>query len=115
MNHTVPNTPKDFVETMLRSSLEADDLVQENINDRRLREAHTHTAVNGFIAALALENLHRFAPDTADALAEQLNHALIAGDLAGPTYRMAKQLGHDPDQWLTESKERAALRKAKAP
>jgi urocanate hydratase len=111
VNHTVPDSPSDFVEAMLRSSLEADRLMQENINDRWLREAHTHTAVNGLIAAIAMENLRRFAPDTADELAEALNHALTAGDLAGPVYRMAKQLGHDPDQWLTEFNERAARRK----
>ncbi|MEU0656056.1 hypothetical protein ABZ485_27960 [Streptomyces albogriseolus] len=113
MTLETPKTPAAFVETMLRSTIEADELVQENINDRWLREAHTHTAVNGFIAAIALENLRRFAPETADELAENLHQGLIAGDLAGPAYRMAKQLGHDPDQWLTEHKEREARRKAK--
>lgn len=108
---STPQTPTAFVEAMLRSSIEADELVQENINDRWLREAHTHTAVNGLIAAMALENLRRFAPDTADALANQLAATLIAGDIAGPVYRTAKALGHDPEQWLAEHQERAARRK----
>lgn len=112
-NFLSPESPRDFVETMIRSSIEADELVSENINDRWLREAHTHTAVNGYVAAMAMEALRRFNPDTADALAEQLKQTLTAGDLSGPTYRAAQALGHDPDQWLTEFNERAARRKAK--
>jgi hypothetical protein len=108
-----PKTPKAFVETMLRSSLEADQLASENINNRWLREAHTHSAVNGFIAAMAMEMLRRHNPDVADDVADQLDRFLTAGDLAGPVYRAAKGLGHDPDQWLTEHQERAARRKAK--
>ncbi|MGY0065158.1 hypothetical protein ACWY4P_53555 (plasmid) [Streptomyces sp. LZ34] len=107
-----PKTPREFAETMIRSTIEADRLADENINDRWLREAHTHTAVNGYIAAMAIEALRRFAPSSADALAEYLNRVLTAGDLAGPAYRTAKGLGHDPDQWIAQFDERAARRKA---
>ncbi|MFH8813075.1 hypothetical protein ACH4GZ_38750 [Streptomyces hygroscopicus] len=110
-----PKTPREFVETMLRSSVEADRLADENINDRYLLEAHTHSAVNGYVAATAMEMLRLHAPDTADALAEHLDHVLTAGDLAGPVYRTAKGLGHDPDQWIAQFEERAARRKANTP
>lgn len=113
-NFDTPKTPAAFVETMLRSSIEADRLVSEYINDAPLRQAETHAAVNGFIAAMAMESLRRFAPDAADDLADQLDRVLTAGDLASPAYRTAKALGHDPDQWLAEFEERAARRKAKA-
>lgn len=113
MNHTVPDSPSSFAEAMLRSTIEADELASERINDRWLREAHTHTAVNGLVAALAMEVLRDHAPDAAEAVTDQLNHIITAGDLGGPTYRIAKALGYDPDQWLAEFKERAALRKAK--
>lgn len=110
-----PKTPREFVETTLRTAIEADQLVTENINDRYLREAHTHTTVNAFIASMAMESLRRFAPDAADSLAEQLDHIFTAGDIGGPAYRTAKALGHDPDQWIAAHHERAALRKAKTP
>lgn len=107
-----PKTPRAFAEAMLRSSIEADELCMERINDRWLREAHTHTAVNGFIAAMAMESLRRFAPATADELADQLDRILTAGDIRGPAYRAAQALGFEPDQWLTKHEERAARRKA---
>ncbi|MFJ5294497.1 hypothetical protein [Streptomyces sp. NPDC088348] len=105
-----PKTPHAFVETMLRSSIEADLLASENINDRWLREAHMHTAVNGFIAAMAIEALRRWAPDEANDTVDHLDQILTAGDLAGSAYRTAKGLGHDPDQWIEEFNERAARR-----
>ena len=108
-----PKTPRDLIEAMLRSSLDADRLVQENINDRWLREAHTHTTVNGHVAAMALEMLRQNAPQIADELAEHLHDTLVAGDLAGPTYRAALALSFDPDRWNTEFNERAARRGAK--
>ncbi|GHB55949.1 hypothetical protein GCM10010331_49780 [Streptomyces xanthochromogenes] len=109
-----PDTPRGFIEAMLRSSLEADQLAQENINNRWLREAHTHTAVNGHIAALALEMLRRHAPQAAEGLAEGLHLTLTRGDLAGPVYRVAIALGFEPDQWITEHNERAARRQEAA-
>lgn len=109
-----PKTPREFVETMLRSSIEADRLVSENINDRWLREAHTHTAVNGYVAALALEMLRRHAPKTADELAEHLHDTLVRGDLAGPSHRIAVALSFDPDRWIAEFDQRAASRKENA-
>lgn len=109
-----PKSPSEFVETMLRSALEADRLVSENINDRWLREAHTHTAINGFVAAMAMEYLRHVDSDTADHVAEELEAVFTRGDLAGPLYRIAKKLGHDPDQWIEKYEERAASRKAKA-
>ena len=109
-----PKTPRDFTEAMLRSSLEADQLAQENINDRRLLEAHTHTAVNGHIAAMAMEMLRHHAPRIADELAEHLHDTLVMGDLAGPTYRCATALSFDPDQWIADFNERAARRATKA-
>lgn len=108
-----PDTPRGFIEAMLRSSLDADRLVEENINDRWRREAHTHTAVNGHVAAMALEMLRQNAPQIADELAEHLHDSLVAGDLAGPTYRAALALSFDPDQWIAEFNERAASRGAK--
>lgn len=109
-----PSTPREYTEAMIRSAIEADLLVQERINDRWLREAHTHTAVNGFIAAMAMESLRRFAPETADNLAEHLTRVLAGGDLEGAAYRTAKGLNFDPDQWIAEFNKRAALRKANA-
>ncbi|MFC9736141.1 hypothetical protein ACFWG5_34280 [Streptomyces hydrogenans] len=111
MSGTVPKTPKRFTETFLRSAIEADKLASENINDRWLREAHTHSAVNGYAAAVAIEMLRRHNPDVATAIAEHLEQVLTAGDLAGPTYRTAQGLGFDPDQWLAEHQERAQRRK----
>lgn len=108
-----PKTPKAFIEAMLRSSIEADQLVMENINDRLLREAHTHTAINGYIAAMAMEMLRRHNPAIADSLTDHLDGVFTRGDVGGTTYRTAQALGHDPDQWLTEHQERAARRKAK--
>lgn len=108
-----PKNPREFIETMLRSSIEADRLASENINDRWLLEAHTHTAVNGHVAAMAMEMLRQNAPQVADDLAEHLNDTLTRGDLGGPTYRAAVALSFDPDQWITEHKERAAARGAK--
>lgn len=108
-----PKTPRDFAEAMLRSSLDADRLVQENINDRWLREAHTHTAVNGLVAALAMETLRRHASPAAEELAETLDCILTAGDLGGPAWRTANALGFNPDQWETEFAERATTRAAK--
>ena len=109
-----PKTPRDFAETMIRSTIEADRLADENINDRWLREAHTHTVVNGYIAALAMEVLRRHAPNAAADLAEQLDRTLTGGDVGGSAYRIAKALGCDPDQWIAEFEERAARRKAKS-
>nr|WSX25513.1 hypothetical protein OG690_38160 [Streptomyces tubercidicus] len=111
-SHADPSTPREYTESMIRSAIEADRLVQERINDRYLREAHTHTAVNGFIAAMAMECLRRFAPDSANDLAEHLTRVLASGDLEGTAYRTAKGLNFDPDQWIAEFNERAALRKA---
>ncbi|MBD0743506.1 hypothetical protein [Streptomyces sp. CBMA152] len=111
--HT-PSTPREFIETMLRSSIEADLLASENINNRWLREAHTHAAVNGHVAAMAMEMLRQNAPDLADDLAEHLNDTLTLGDLAGPTYRAALALSFDPEQWITEFKERASHRREAA-
>lgn len=108
-----PKTPREFAEAMIRSTIEADRLADENINDRRLREAHTHSAVNGLIATMAMEMLRRHNPTIAAEVAQQLERILTAGDLAGPAYRTARALGHDPDQWITEFEERAARRKAK--
>jgi hypothetical protein len=108
-----PKTPREFVEAMLRSSLEGDRLADENINDRRLLEAHTHTAVNGHVAAMAMEMLRQNAPEVAADLAEHLHDTLVAGDLAGPTYRAALALSFDPDRWIAEHNERAARRAAK--
>jgi len=109
-----PKTPTEFVTAMLRSTIEADELIAERINDRWLREAHTHTSVNGFVAALAMETLRRFASEAANDLTEHLDQVITAGDIAGPAYRTAKSLDLNPDQWLAEFKERAALRKATA-
>ena len=109
-----PKTPAEFVQTVLRSSIEADRLATENINDRYLLEAHTHTAANGLIAALAMENLRRNAPDIADQLADQLDAIFTTGDIGGPAWRIAKRLGHDPDRWLAEHDERAARRREAA-
>lgn len=106
-----PKTPPQFVATMLRSSIEADRLASENINDRYLREAHTHSAVNGYVAAYALQVLHATDPEAAAQLAERLDQILTAGDIGGPAYRAAKSQGHDPDQWIAESDERAARRR----
>ncbi|MGA4875922.1 hypothetical protein [Streptomyces lydicamycinicus] len=111
---TIPETPKkprEFVEAMIRSAIEADLLVDERINDRWLREAHTHGAVNGYVAALALEMLRRHAPKSAEELAEYLHDTLVRGDLAGPTYRIATALSFDPDQWIAEFNERATRRR----
>lgn len=108
-----PKTSREFIETMLRSSLEADRLADENINDRHLLEAHTHAVVNGHVAAMALEMLRQNAPDVADDLAEHLHDTLVAGDIAGPTYRVAVALSFDPDQWIADFNERAARRGAK--
>lgn len=112
MTNTTPKTPAEFIETMLRSSIEADQLVAERINDRWFREAHTHTAINGFVAGMAMEMLRRHAPQVADDLAEHLDEILTAGDVGGPAYRTAKVVGCGPDQWIAEFNERAALRKA---
>lgn len=106
-----PKTPAAFVETCLRTCVEADLLASENINDRWLREAHTHTAVMAFVATTAMETLRHHAPEAADALAEHLDRVITAGDLGGPAYRTAKGLAHDPDQWIAAHEERAALRK----
>lgn len=111
-NTDTPKTPRAFVETMIRSCIEADQLASENINDRWLREAHTHSAVNGYTAAMAMEMLRRHNPDIARALADHLDQVFTAGDIGGPAYRTAQALGHDPDQWITEHQERAARRKA---
>lgn len=109
-----PKTPREFVETMLRSSIEADRLASENVNDRWLREAHTHTAVNGLVAAMAMEMLRRFADTAAESSANQLDQIVTAGDIGGPAYRMAQGLGFDPDQWIAEFGQRAASRKETA-
>lgn len=110
-NFDTPKTPRNFVEAMLRSSLEADQLVAENINDRWLREAHTHTAVNGLVAAMAMEALRRFSPEAADYTASNLSRILTAGDVAGPAYRFATGCNLAPEQWLAEFSERAAKRR----
>ncbi|MEW1803262.1 hypothetical protein ACIGO7_35605 [Streptomyces virginiae] len=107
-----PETLPEFIETMLRSCVEADRLFHENVNDRWLREAHTHTAVNGLIAAASLEAMREFAPSAGSDAAEWLEQILNAGDVAGPAYRLAKSLGHDPDQWIADFETRAAFRKA---
>lgn len=107
-----PKSPREFVETMLRSSVEADRLASENIDDHCLREAHHHSAVNGLVAGMALEMLRRFAPTAAESTVGQLDQILTAGDVAGPVYRMARGMGFDPDQWVAEHEERAALRTA---
>lgn len=109
-----PGTPAYYVEIMLRSSVEADRLAAERINDRWFLEAHTHTAVNGFIAAMAMEMLRRHNPDIARDVAEHIDEITTAGDLGGPAYRTAQAVGLDPDQWIREFNERAASRKAKA-
>ena len=109
-----PKTPREFAQTMIRSTIEADRLADENINDRYLLEAHTHTAVNGLVAALAMEVLRRHAPKAAAELAEQLDRTLTGGDIGGSAYRIAKALGCDLDQWIAEFDERAARRKAKS-
>jgi hypothetical protein len=108
-----PKTAAQFVETMLRSSIEADRLVSEHINNRDLCDAHTHDCVNAFIAAFAFHELRRTNPEAAEQLAEHLDHILTAGDIGGPAWRAPKALGHDPDQWIAEFNERAARRGAK--
>jgi uncharacterized protein YciW len=114
-NLETPKTPEAFVETMLRNAIEGDRLADEHINDRDLLDAHTHTTVNAYIAAAAMHTLQNVAPGKATALARGLAQILDAGDLAGPAYRAAKELGHDPDQWIADHQERAARRKAKTP
>lgn len=109
-----PGTPRYYAERMLRSSVEADRLAAERINDRWALEAHTHTAVNGLIAAMAMEMLRRHNPAIASELAERIDQITTAGDIGGPAYRTAQALGFDPDQWIAEFNERAALRTAKA-
>lgn len=109
-----PKSPSEFVETTLRTCIEADRLFMENVNDRYLREAHSHTAINAYIATMAMEMLRRRNPDVANALAEHLDDVFTRGDLGGPAYRTAHALGHDPDQWIAEHEERAARRKATA-
>ncbi|WP_329131451.1 hypothetical protein OG552_10240 [Streptomyces sp. NBC_01476] len=113
-SNATPKAPAEFVTTMLRSSIEADLLVAEYINDAPLRQAEQQAAVNGLIAGVALENLHRFAPDAAKAVSQTLDSILTAGDVGGPAYRAAKKLGNDPDQWIAAFNERANLRKEKA-
>ncbi|WP_327223079.1 hypothetical protein OG229_02725 [Streptomyces platensis] len=110
-----PKKPREFVEAMIRSAIEADLLADERINDRWLREAHTHSAVNGYVAALALEMLRRHAPKTAEELAEHLHDTLVRGDLAGPAYRVATALSFGPDQWIAEFNQRAAKRRESRP
>jgi hypothetical protein len=110
-NTETTKTAQQFVETMLRSSIEADQLMAERINDRWLREAHQHAAVNGLVAAYALHVLQGIKPDAAEQVAESLDRILTAGDLGGPVYRSAKHLGFDADQWLAEFNERAASRR----
>lgn len=108
-----PKTPRGYIETTLRTCIEADRLADEDINDRYLLEARSHTAVNAYIATVAMEMLRRHNPDVATELAESLDNIFTRGDLAGPAYRTAKALGFDPDQWIAEREERAARRKAR--
>lgn len=105
-----PKTAEEFVSTMLRSSVEADLLMAERINDRWFREAHQHGAVNGFVAAYAFNTLRVANPEAAERLAEHLDQILTAGDIGGPAWRSAKALGLDPDHWIAEFNERAARR-----
>ncbi|WP_331728969.1 hypothetical protein OG693_39120 (plasmid) [Streptomyces sp. NBC_01259] len=104
--------PAEYVESTLRSAIEADLLHDEHINDLLLFEAHSHTVVNGFIAALAMEALRRFAPGPATALAQQLDGIFTRGDIGGPAYRAAKSFGYDPDQWIAKYNQQAAARGA---
>ncbi|GAA2770571.1 hypothetical protein XF35_40180 [Streptomyces platensis subsp. clarensis] len=76
--------------------------------------AHSHSAINGLIAAMAMEMLRRHAPDIANSLADHLDSIFTVGDIGGPAYRTAQALGHDPDQWIADYDERAAARKADA-
>lgn len=109
----VPETAHEYLGRMLRSCIEADRLVSENINDPRLREAHIHTAANGFIAAIAMHQLMNVNPGRASDVGETLQKILTAGDIAGPAYRAAKQFGYDPDQWIAEHEEHRAKRREK--
>ena len=69
MTDATPKTAREFVGSMLRSSIEGDRLAAERINEPRFMEAHSHTAVNGLVAGLAMEMLRRHDPQTADDLA----------------------------------------------
>lgn len=109
-----PKTPDQLIATMLRSTIEADLLVSEYINDAPLRQAEQQACVNGLVAAAAMEMLQRFAPDAAESLAHQLDLILTAGDIAGPAWRTAQGLNLNPDQWIAEFHERAARRRQKA-
>ncbi|MFI8942679.1 hypothetical protein [Streptomyces syringium] len=106
MSDTTPKSPHEYVETMLRSSIEGDRLVAEYIDNASLRQAETHVAVNGFIAAMAMDALRRHAPVSADALAEFLDHVFTLGDLTGPFYRIAKAMDYDPDAWIAQIEQR---------
>lgn len=108
-----PKTPAEFVAVMLRSSIEADLLVMEHINDPTVMQAETHACINGFIAATAMENLRRIDPDAAATIAERLDQIITAGEVRGPAIRAAKRLGLNPDRWIDEFEERAARRGAK--
>ncbi|MFI0914365.1 hypothetical protein [Streptomyces abikoensis] len=103
-----PPSPSYYVETMLRSSIEGDRLVAEYVDNDPLRHAETHVAVNGFIAAMAMDALRRHAPASADALAELLDHVFTLGDLSGPSHRIAKAMDYDPDTWVAQVEERIA-------
>lgn len=108
-------SPSEFVETMLCSGVEANRLISlVDINNRPLFDAHVHTAINGFVAAMAMEYLRRTDPDLADQVAEELDAVFTRGDVGGPLYRAAKRLGHDPDQWIADCEQRAGRRKTLA-
>ncbi|MFC4512592.1 hypothetical protein [Streptomyces ehimensis] len=109
-----PPSPSYYVETMLRSSIEGDRLVAEYIGNDPLRHAETHVAVNGFVAAMAMDFLRRHAPASADALAEFLDHVFTLGNLTGPSHRIAKAMDYDPDLWIAQLEERLAKRRAAA-
>jgi hypothetical protein len=115
MNNTVPSTPAEFVERMLRDGIHADQLAAEYVNDRDLRDPNINAAVAAYVAANAIHVLEAHNEAAADLLADNLQRVIAAGDLAGPLYRAAKHLGLDADEWIADFKEKLARRQPMPP
>lgn len=101
-----PKTPREFVEAMLRSCVEADWLASGHINNPPLRRAESQAAVNGFVAAMAMSYLRIHARARADKLAEFLDHVLSSGTLGIAAYRVATALDYDHGAWTAQVNER---------
>lgn len=109
-----PNTPDRLIENMLRDAIEGDRAADVHVNDAVLLSACMHATVNAWLAAAAIHELKRVAPAAAAEYADLMGRMLTLGDIAGPAYRMAKKVGHDPDAWIAAFDERDLRRACRA-